>query len=296
MNTDRIDDVAASWKSIAESLKAGEASNPRSKRALVSGVGTLDDIVGGFFGGDLVLIAARPDMGNDSLALQVANHAARDDAVVAVLSPKQDAGEVARRILAMDASVPIHALQVGSLNDLERIAAKEALRVARGRRLLIDDTPRLSTRSVRAKLSALRDEFRKVDLVVVDQFHMLDADRFDHSISRVEENSEVSRSLKAIAREFECPVLVVCHIPRSPLEQRPDKRPVLADLRHLGTAETDADLILFVYRDELYDASTAAPGIAEIIVGRQRNGPLGTALADFNAATGMLSAAPQRGD
>lgn len=249
-----------------------------------SGFKDLDMLTAGFQPSDLIIIAGRPSMGKTSLALNVAAYAALESGVTtAVFSLEMSKEQIALRILCSKAKVNLKTLRTGFLDqdrDWSRLTA--AAGIISEAPLYVDDTPALNTLEIRAKARRLYKE-RDLGLIIVDYLQLVRG--HGGSVPREQEISEISRSLKALAKELNVPVIALSQLNRK-VEDRPNKRPQLADLRESGAIEQDADVIIFIYRDEVYNKSEDNPkkGEAEMIVGKQRNGPIGIVKAHFNAA------------
>jgi replicative DNA helicase len=248
-----------------------------------SGFKDLDMLTAGFQPSDLIIIAGRPSMGKTSLALNAAMYAAIEARVpTAIFSLEMSKEQIALRMLCAKARVDLKSLRTGFLNrerDWPRLVAAAGL--ISDAPLYVDDTPAINTLELRAKARRLRKE-KGLGMIVVDYLQLAKAS--SRGDSREQEISEISRSLKALAKELSLPVIALSQLNRK-VEDRPNKRPQLADLRESGAIEQDADVIIFIYRDELYNKSAENPkkGEAEIIVGKQRNGPIGMIKAHFNA-------------
>ncbi len=246
------------------------------KKERVTGVATgftkLDDMTSGFQPSDLIVIAGRPSMGKTAMALGIAQHLGIEKrGVAAVFSLEMSKEQLVMRMLCSEARVDAHKLRSGYLGR----ADWPKLTTAAGRlteaRIFIDDTPALSVLEMRGKARRLKAE-HGLDLLVVDYLQLMrgrgEAD------NREQEISEISRSLKALAKELQMPVIALSQLSRA-VENRADKRPVLADLRESGAIEQDADIVIFIYREEVYHATEENKGIAEVVIGKQRNGPVG---------------------
>lgn len=245
-----------------------------------SGLEQLDKMTAGFQPGDLIILAARPSMGKTALALGVGSHLAIEtQQPVAVFSLEMSAESLATRMLASEARVDGQRLRTGKLFDSDwPKLARAADRMHRAP-IYIDDEPGPTVLDVRSKCRRLSATHGQLGLVIVDYLQLMrGSGRKD--ASREQEISEISRGLKALARELNCPVVALSQLNRS-LEKREDKRPMLSDLRESGAIEQDADVIVFVYRDDYYNKDSNDHGIAELIVGKQRNGPTGTARVAF---------------
>lgn len=250
---------------------------------VTSGFKDLDKLTAGFQPSDLIIIAGRPSMGKTSFALNVATAAAIDAKVpTAVFSLEMSKEQIGLRLLCSKAHVDLQSLRSGYLSrdkDWPRLATAAA--ILADAPLFIDDSPMINTLEVRAKARRLKKE-KDLGLIVLDYLQLLRP--AVKSELREQDISEISRSLKALAKEINVPVIALSQLNRK-VEDRPNKRPQLADLRESGAIEQDADVILFIYRDEVYNKSPDNPnrGEAEIIIGKQRNGPIGMIKATFNA-------------
>ena len=248
------------------------SENKGSVTGVSSGFTDLDSICSGFQKGDLMILAARPSMGKTSLGLNVAQHAALHSKIpVAFFSLEMSKEQLVQRMLCAEAMIDQHKMRTGNLKgeDWEKInnmAAKLA-----GVPIYIDDTPSISIRELRAKARRLQAE-HGLGLVVIDYLQLMQAGK--KTDNRQQEIAEISRSLKSLAKEMKVPVLALAQLSRS-VEQRQDKKPLLSDLRESGSLEQDADMVMFIYRDEYYNPDSEKKGIAEIIVAKQRNGPTG---------------------
>ena len=260
-----------------------------------SGFHDLDKDTAGFQRSDLIIIAGRPSMGKTSFALNVAMNAAIDSGVpTAVFSLEMSKEQLGLRILCSKAKVNLKNLRTGYLSDRDWGSLTLAVGNISEAPLYIDDTPAINTLELRAKARRLKKE-RGLGMIIVDYLQLMrGATRYD---SREKEISEISRSLKALAKELNVPVLALSQLNRK-VEDRPNKRPQLADLRESGAIEQDADVIIFIYRDEVYNKSEDNPkkGEAEVIIGKQRNGPIGVAHVHFKAEFSSFYPLTQRDD
>ena len=247
-----------------------------------SGFKDLDQLTAGFQSSDLIVVAGRPSMGKTSLALNIATYAAIEGRTpTAIFSLEMSKEQIALRILCSKARVNLKNLRTGHLSRDEWPRLTGAAGLISEAPLFVDDTPAINTLELRAKARRLKKE-KGLGLVVVDYLQLMrGATRSD---SREKEISEISRSLKALAKELSAPVVALSQLNRK-VEERPNKRPKLADLRESGAIEQDADVIIFIYRDEVYNKSEDNPkrGEAEIIIGKQMNGPIGMVKSHFNA-------------
>ncbi|WP_125154204.1 replicative DNA helicase [Clostridium rectalis] len=238
-----------------------------------SGFPELDSKTSGFQKGDMVLIAARPSMGKTTFALNLAQYAAlRAGKSVAVFSLEMSKEQLAYKLLCSEANVDMLKLRTGNLEDKDWENIAKASGPLSGAQIYIDDTAGISVMEMRSKCRRLKIE-HGIDLIVIDYLQLMSGSR--GSESRQQEVSEISRSIKALAKEMECPVIALSQLSRAP-EQRTDHRPMLSDLRESGSIEQDADLVMFLYRDEYYNKETEDKNVAECIIAKQRNGPTGT--------------------
>jgi len=249
---------------------------------VASGFKDLDALTAGFQSSDLIIIAGRPAMGKTSLALNVATHAAVESKVpTAVFSLEMSKEQIALRILCAKSRVNLKSLRTGFLNQEDWSRLTRGAGSIADAPLYVDDSPAINTLEVRAKARRLKKE-KGLGLIVVDYLQLMRG--LSRSDNREQEISEISRSLKALAKELDVPVIALSQLNRK-VEDRPNKRPHLADLRESGAIEQDADVIIFIYRDEVYNKSEDNPkkGEAEIIIGKQRNGPIGEVKAHFKS-------------
>ena len=261
---------------VIKSLEGIEAASKH--HGGVTGVATgfidLDYKTAGMQPADLVLIAARPSMGKTAFVLNIAEHAALKLKVPTVIfSLEMSAVQITNRFLAMNARVDAQKMRTGNLSDADWANLHESAVALAEAPLIIDDTPGITISEMRSKCRQYKYE-KGVGMIIIDYLQLMSA---GHRVeSREKEISEISRALKSLARELKCPVLACSQLSRA-VEQRPDKRPMLSDLRESGAIEQDADVIMFIYRDEYYNKDREDnKGIAEIIIGKQRNGPTGT--------------------
>lgn len=244
-------------------------------RGELSGVTTgftdMNSLLGGFQKSDLVLLAARPSMGKTALAVNLAVNAAKAGKKVAMFSLEMSKTQIGQRILAAFAQMNLSSLFKGELEGTDLVNLITASNELSNYNLHIDDTAAISLIELKAKLRRLKME-EGLDLVVIDYLQLMTTgERIEN---RVQEISQISRGLKAIAKELDVPVLALSQLSRA-LEQRPDKRPKLSDLRESGAIEQDADIVMFLYRDYVYNKETENPNLAEVIVSKHRNGPIG---------------------
>jgi len=250
-----------------------ERASPSDVTGVPSGFTDLDAKTAGFQEGDLIIIAGRPSMGKTALALNVGQHVAIDLGMpVAVFSMEMGAEQLAMRLLGSVGRIDAHRLRTGRLTDEDWPKLSEAMERMHTAPLHIDETPALNALELRARARRLAREYGKLGLIIVDYLQLMSASSMGEN--RATEISEISRSLKSLAKELKVPVIALSQLNRT-VEQRTDKRPVMSDLRESGAIEQDADVILFIYRDEVYNPDSPDKGIAEIILGKQRNGPIG---------------------
>ncbi len=252
------------------------------RQEAITGVPTgfveLDHLTSGFQPSDLIIIAGRPSMGKSAFATNIAQHAAADGRVtVAMFSLEMSKQQLVQRMLCTEARVDGTRVRKGHLTDPDFVRLAEAAGLLADLPFYIDDTPDLSVLELRAKARRLSRE-AGLGLVIVDYLQLMRADR-DRD-NREQEISVISRSLKALAKELNVPVVALSQLNRA-VEQRGDKRPTMADLRESGAIEQDADVILLIYRDDFYNRNSPNAGVAEIIVAKQRNGPQGTVQLSF---------------
>lgn len=247
------------------------------KRSQVTGIPSgfyeLDKRTAGFQPSNLILIAARPAMGKTAFVLNIAEYVAlRKKIPVALFSLEMSAEELAKRIMSMDSRVKAQNLRTGELQDDEWNSLMESTIKLSESNLIIDDTGGLTIGELRSKCRRYKLE-HGIRMIIIDYLQLMTGGR--RIESRQQEISEISRSLKNLAMELEIPVIALSQLSRA-VEQRPDKRPVLSDLRESGAIEQDADLVMFLYRDEYYNKDTEEPGVSEVIIGKQRSGPTAT--------------------
>jgi replicative DNA helicase len=252
------------------------SKNKGNVTGIATGFIDLDYRTAGLQNSDLVLLAARPSMGKTALALNIAQHVAfRQKQCVAIFSLEMSKEQLVNRLFSMESRVDSQAIRTGRLTDMDWEKLIESAGMIGKSDLIIDDTPGISIPELRSKCRKYKLEFG-LKLIIIDYLQLMSGSGSRSSDSRQQEISDISRSLKAIARELNVPVLALSQLSRA-VEQRPDHRPMLSDLRDSGAIEQDADVVMFIYRDEYYNKETEKKGIAEIIIAKQRNGPIGTA-------------------
>ncbi|MDJ0893182.1 MAG: replicative DNA helicase [Gammaproteobacteria bacterium] len=245
---------------------------------VATGFSDLDELTSGLQRSDLVIVAGRPSMGKTSFAMNMAEHAAiRDKVPVAVFSMEMPGEQLAMRLMSSLGRIDQHKVRTGKLGDDDWPRLTSAVGLLADAPVFIDDTPALNPTELRARARRLKRE-HDLGLIVIDYLQLMQVP--GASENRATEISEISRGLKALAKELNVPVIALSQLNRS-LEQRPNKRPVMSDLRESGAIEQDADVIVFIYRDEVYNDESPDKGTAEIIVAKQRNGPIGTIRLTF---------------
>ncbi len=257
----------------------------RDNASDITGVPTgyhdLDARTSGLQPGDLLIVAGRPSMGKTSFALNMGEHVAIEVGLpVAVFSMEMGGAQLAMRMLSSVGRLDAHRVRTGRLNDDEWSRLSFALGKMHEAPLYIDETPALNPIDLRARARRLHRQCGKLGLIIIDYLQLMSSASQGGGENRATEISEISRSLKGLAKELSVPVIALSQLNRS-LEQRPNKRPVMSDLRESGAIEQDADVIMFIYRDEVYNPDTPDKGTAEIIIGKQRNGPIGTVRLTF---------------
>ena len=249
--------------------------NPSDVTGVPTGYRDLDERTSGMQEGDLIIVAGRPSMGKTAFALNIAEHVAVDNRLpVAVFSMEMSGTQLAMRLLGSVGRLDQHKMRTGRLTDDDWNKLTNAVGKLHDAPMHIDETPALNSLEVRARARRLHRQYGKLGLVVIDYLQLMQGSG-SSTENRATEISEISRSMKALAKELRVPVVALSQLNRS-LELRPNKRPIMSDLRESGAIEQDADLILFIYRDEVYNPETADKGKAEIIIAKQRNGPIGT--------------------
>ena len=251
----------------------------RDNQSDVTGTATgftdLDRMTSGLQAGELIIVAGRPSMGKTAFSINIAENVALDSKLpVAIFSMEMGASQLAMRMLGSVGKLNQHDLRTGRLQDDDWGRLTHALGRLNDAPIHIDESAALSALEVRARARRLHRQNNGLGLIVVDYLQLMSSSAGKASENRATEISEISRSLKSLAKELHVPVVALSQLNRS-LEQRPNKRPVMSDLRESGAIEQDADLILFIYRDEVYNSDSPDKGKAEIIIGKQRNGPIG---------------------
>jgi len=269
------------------------SENPNDITGVPTGFVDLDRLTSGFQAGDLVILAARPSMGKTALAINIAEHVALHEGLpVAVFSMEMGASQLAVRIVGSIGRIDQTHLRTGKLTDEEWPRLTEAIEKLRNISLHIDETAALTVSELRANARRLARQCGKLGLIVVDYLQLMTVSASMSEENRATAVGEISRGLKALAKELQCPVVALSQLSRG-VESRTDKRPMMSDLRESGAIEQDADIIMFIYRDEYYTKEACKePGVAEVIISKQRNGPTGTVkLAFINRITKFESLA-----
>jgi len=252
--------------------------NPGAVSGLPTGFIDLDEMTAGLQPADLIIVAARPSMGKTALSVNMAEYAAlKSKKAVAIFSMEMSASQLAFRLISSLGRINQQHLRTGDLEEEEWPRVTSAVQLLTEAKIFIDDTPALSPGELRARARRLKRE-HDLGLIVIDYLQLMQVPGTKEN--RATEISEISRSLKALAKELNVPVIALSQLNRS-LEQRTDKRPVMADLRESGAIEQDADVIMFIYRDDYYNHESAEKGVAEVIIGKQRNGPTGVVKLAF---------------
>nr|WP_314858049.1 replicative DNA helicase [uncultured Undibacterium sp.] len=239
----------------------------------------LDRMTSGLQPGDLIIVAGRPSMGKTAFSINIGENVAIDSGLpVAVFSMEMGGTQLAMRMLGSVGKLDQHRLRTGRLIDEDWPRLTHAIQKMNEAQFYIDETPALSSIELRARSRRLSRQCGKLGLIIIDYLQLMSGNTGGEN--RATEISEISRSLKGLAKELQCPVIALSQLNRS-LEQRPNKRPVMSDLRESGAIEQDADVILFIYRDQVYNPDSPDKGTAEIIIGKQRNGPIGSVRLTF---------------
>ena len=263
---------------------------------IASGFTDLDNMTTGFQNSDFVLIAARPSMGKTALTLNIAeNVAVRQHKHVAIFSLEMSREQLINRVLSMNSHVDSQKMRTGQLEEADWSNLIESADVISRSGLILDETPAITVAEMRSKCRRFTKDFG-LDLVMIDYLQLMSGSGARNNDSRQQEVSEISRSLKALARELNVPVICLSQLSRA-VESRTDKRPMLSDLRESGAIEQDADVVMFIYRDDYYHPESADKGISEIIIAKQRNGPVGTVklkwIPELTKFANLAGAAPQ---
>lgn len=267
-------DIQPLLKQVVERIELlYSQDNPSNVTGIASGFHDLDQKTSGFQSGDLIIVAGRPSMGKTAFSLNIAEHVALElHKPVAVFSMEMGGAQLAMRMLGSVGKLDQHKVRTGRLDDQDWPKLTHALGKLNEAPIFIDESAALNALELRARARRLYRQHGELGLIVVDYLQLMSSS--SQGENRATEISEISRALKGLAKELKVPVIALSQLNRS-LEQRPNKRPVMSDLRESGAIEQDADVILFIYRDEVYNPDSPDKGIAEIIIGKQRNGPIG---------------------
>ncbi len=251
------------------------SKNAGSVTGIPTGFCDLDYKTAGLQPSDLILVAARPSMGKTAFVLNIAQHVAfKAQKAVAIFSLEMSKEQLVNRLFALEAQVDAQSLRTGNLKEDDWEKLIESAGIISKSNLMIDDTPGISISELRSKCRKMKLE-HGLDLIIIDYLQLMTGRVGGRSESRQQEISEISRSLKAVARELNVPVVALSQLSRA-VEQRPDHRPMMSDLRESGAIEQDADVVMFIYRDDYYNKDTEMKNVAEIIIAKQRNGAIGT--------------------
>ena len=251
------------------------SKNAGSVTGIPTGFLDLDYKTAGLQPSDLILVAARPSMGKTAFVLNIAQHVAfKAKKTVAIFSLEMSKEQLVNRLFALEAQVDAQSLRTGNLKDSDWEKLIESAGIIGKSNLIIDDTPGISISELRSKCRKLKME-RGLDIIIIDYLQLMTGGVGRRSESRQQEISEISRALKGVARELNVPVVALSQLSRA-VEQRPDHRPMMSDLRESGAIEQDADVVMFIYRDDYYHKDTEMKNVAEIIIAKQRNGAIGT--------------------
>ena len=254
--------------------------NASAITGVASGFEQLDKKTAGLQKSDLIIVAGRPSMGKTSFAMNIAENVimSSEPGAVLIFSLEMSSEQLLTRVLSSLGRIDQTKMRTGDLNDQDWASLNSAINLMQNRPFYIDDTAGLSPNELKARARRVAREAQGIRLIVIDYLQLMQGN--GTAESRTNEISEISRNLKALAKEMNCPVIALSQLNRS-LEQRSDKRPMMSDLRESGAIEQDADVILFIYRDEVYNPDTPDTGTAEIIIGKQRNGPIGKVRLSF---------------
>ena len=267
---------------MAEEMVELAQSGTHDVTGVKTGFENLDNVLSGMQRGDLIILAGRPSMGKTSLALNIAEYVSViGELPTAVFSMEMSAEQLARRLVSSAGNIDAQRLRKGMLTDEEWMSFSKAVHKLEKKPLFIDDTPGLRITELASRARRLVSRGGPLGLIVVDYIQLMQGRA--GADNRTTELSEISRGLKCLAKELNCPIIVLSQLNRS-LESRTDKRPIMSDLRESGAIEQDADVIIFIYRDEVYNKDSQDKGMAEIIVRKQRNGPIGTLRMVFRGA------------
>jgi replicative DNA helicase len=249
-------------------------ANPSDVTGTPTGFVDLDKMTSGMHGGELIIVAGRPSMGKTAFSMNIGEYVAVEYGLpVAVFSMEMPGTQLTMRMLGSVGRLDQHRMRTGRLTDEDWPKLTHAVQKMSEAQIFIDETGALNPMELRSRSRRLARQCGKLGLIIVDYLQLMSGSGHAGE-NRATEISEISRSLKSLAKELDCPVIALSQLNRG-LEQRPNKRPIMSDLRESGAIEQDADVILFIYRDEVYNPDSQDKGTAEIIIGKQRNGPIG---------------------
>ncbi len=269
-------------KALIDRVQELEANGSEDVTGIRTGFYDLDRMTAGLQKGDLIVLAARPSMGKTALALNIAEHVAVQEGLpVAVFSMEMGASQLALRVVGSLGRIDQQHLRTGRLRDDEWERLPEAASKLGDSPMFIDETAGLNPAELRARARRLARQYGgTLGLIVIDYLQLMSGTSQSSDENRATVLGEISRAMKGLAKELQCPVIALSQLNRS-VESRPDKRPMMSDLRESGAIEQDADVIMFIYRDDYYNKDSKEPGVAEIILAKQRNGPVGTLKLTF---------------
>ncbi len=274
-----IADVSKSvWTAIEE-----RSVNPGALLGISTGFYELDTLTSGLQKSDLIIVAARPSMGKTAFCLNLAEHAAiHEKSVVALFSLEMSKDQLVQRMICSNAGIDSQKVRTGRIAENEWVKISDAIDRLSSGKVFIDDSAALNVLEIRSKARKLKSEHSDLNLIIVDYLQLMQGTRQEN---RVQELSEISRGLKTLARELNIPIIALSQLSRA-VEARQNKRPMLSDLRESGAIEQDADIVIFLYRQEYYEPEDIeSRGICEVIIAKQRNGPVGTVNLQFHGAT-----------
>lgn len=270
----QIRNVVSTTLEYIETLK----QNDQAVTGLTTGYKDLDEMTAGLKGSELIIVGARPAMGKTAFALNISRNAAlENDAVVAIFSLEMSAQQLVMRLLSSESKIPFDKLRTGKLTSEEFNRLTIGANKLATMKIVIDDSPGITVGELRSKCRRIKQEFG-LDMVMIDYLQLIHSNA--RTSSRQEEVSHISRNLKGLARELDVPVIALSQLSRA-VEQRPEKKPMMSDIRESGSIEQDADVVAFLYREDYYDPETENQNTVEIIIGKQRSGPVGTVTLSF---------------
>ena len=263
-------------------LELKQKSSKRSLPGLTSGFYNLDLITQGFQKSDLIIVAGRPAMGKTAFCLNVALSVVKSSKLpILFFSLEMSKEQLMYRLLSNETQINNTILRTGNINKQDWLKLSQTIKTLSRLPIFIDDTPDLSIQDIRLKIKKIIFEQTKIGLVVIDYLQLMQSSKIKMD-NRVQELSQITRTLKAVAREFNIPIIALSQLSRN-VENRVNKRPILSDLRESGSIEQDADLVLMLYRDNYYNSNTVKDDIAELIIAKHRNGPIGIVNLKFDA-------------